>query len=110
MRKTHLNKKTMETPITSFTPGTANNCSSRREFLKVGAAALVAAAPPQADSRQAERGTKESDIVARVSRPDPNRRILLKGGTILSMDPKVGNLAKGDVLIQGKKIAAVGVN
>ena len=40
----------------------------------------------------------------------PNRRILLKGGTIVSMDPKVGDFVKGDVLIQGAKIAAVGPN
>ena len=40
----------------------------------------------------------------------PNRRILLKGGTVVSMDPKVGDFVKGDVLIQGKKIAAVGTN
>src|SRR5215813_835687 len=80
--------------------------SSRRDFFKMSAGlAAVAAAPSQS-----ERGGKESEIVERVSRPDSNRRILMKGGTILSMDPKVGNLAKGDVLIQGKKIAAVGVN
>ena len=78
----------MKTPITSLTPDTANGIgSSRRDFLKVSAGvALAAASPPQADSRQAERGSKESEIVERVSRPDPNRRILLKGGTILSMD------------------------
>jgi 5-methylthioadenosine/S-adenosylhomocysteine deaminase len=40
----------------------------------------------------------------------PNRRILLKGGTVVSMDPKVGNLVRGDVLIQGAKIAAVAPN
>jgi 5-methylthioadenosine/S-adenosylhomocysteine deaminase len=40
----------------------------------------------------------------------PNRRILLKGGTVVSMDPKVGNFVQGDVLIEGKKIAAVGAN
>ena len=36
------------------------------------------------------------------------RRILLKGGTILSMDPKVGNFARGDILIVGDKIAEIG--
>ena len=34
-------------------------------------------------------------------------RILLRGGTIISMDDKVGDLALGDVLIEGKKIVAV---
>ena len=39
---------------------------------------------------------------------DENRRILLKNGTILSMDPAVGDFARGDLLIEGSKIAAIG--
>jgi cytosine/adenosine deaminase-related metal-dependent hydrolase len=35
------------------------------------------------------------------------RRTLIKGGTILSMDERVGNHAVGDVLIDGSKIAEV---
>ena len=35
--------------------------------------------------------------------------ILIKGGTIVTMDPKVPNLSKGEVLIDGGRIAAVGV-
>ncbi|MEJ0097321.1 MAG: amidohydrolase family protein [Bauldia sp.] len=38
------------------------------------------------------------------------QRILLKGGMVLSMDPAVGDFARGDVLIEGKKIVAVGPN
>jgi cytosine/adenosine deaminase-related metal-dependent hydrolase len=34
-------------------------------------------------------------------------RTLLKGGIVLSLDPKVGNHMKADVLIEGTKIAAV---
>ena len=78
--------------------------STRRGFLKISAAlAAGVAVPPQA---------KESEIVERDSRRnrDPNRRILLKGGTIVSMDPKVGDFVKGDLLIQGKKIAGVGAS
>jgi cytosine/adenosine deaminase-related metal-dependent hydrolase len=37
----------------------------------------------------------------------PNGRILLRGGTVLSMDPRVGDLRTGDVLIQGKRIVEV---
>ncbi len=65
---------------------------SRRNFLAAGAAFATSALLPR-------------DAV-----PAPNRRILLKGGTVVSMDPKVGNLVQGDVLIQGKTIAAVGAN
>ena len=39
---------------------------------------------------------------------DPKHRILLRGGTIVSLDPKIGDLIRGDVLIQGKRIAAIG--
>ena len=41
---------------------------------------------------------------------DRNRRILLRGGTIISMDPAVGDFARGDVLIEGDKIAGIGPN
>lgn len=37
-------------------------------------------------------------------------RILLKGGIVLSLDPAVGDFAKADVLIEGKKIVAVAPN
>jgi cytosine/adenosine deaminase-related metal-dependent hydrolase len=36
--------------------------------------------------------------------------LLVKGGSIISMDPKVGDVALGDVLIQGDRIVAVGSN
>ena len=39
-----------------------------------------------------------------------NGRTLFKGGTIVTMDPGVPNLSTGDVLIDGGRIAAVGVN
>lgn len=35
------------------------------------------------------------------------RRLLLRGGWILSMDPAIGNLRQGDLLIEGERIAAV---
>src|SRR6202522_2957978 len=39
-----------------------------------------------------------------------NGRTLFKGGTIVTMDPNVPNLSTGDVLVDGGRIAAVGVN
>lgn len=39
-----------------------------------------------------------------------SKRTLLKGGCVLTLDPKVGNFRQGDVLIEGSKIAAVGPN
>jgi 5-methylthioadenosine/S-adenosylhomocysteine deaminase len=81
--------------------------NSRRGFLK-NAAGLAAAAAQGVAVAQ----SKDSEVVERLSRrnPDANHKILLKGGTIVSMDPKVGDFVKGDLLIQGKKIAAVAAN
>jgi 5-methylthioadenosine/S-adenosylhomocysteine deaminase len=39
---------------------------------------------------------------------DSRTRLLIKGGTILSMDAGVGDFAEGDLLVEGAKIAAVG--
>ena len=36
-----------------------------------------------------------------------DRRVLLQGGTVLSMDPGVGDFARGDILIEGTRIRAV---
>ncbi len=36
------------------------------------------------------------------------RRVLIKGGAVMSMDPAVGDFDRADVLIEGKKIVAVG--
>jgi cytosine/adenosine deaminase-related metal-dependent hydrolase len=40
----------------------------------------------------------------------PTGRKLIKGGMVLSMDPAVGEMAVGDVLIEGDKIIEVGRN
>ena len=34
-------------------------------------------------------------------------RILLKGGTVITVDPNLGDIAGGDVLIEGDTIAEV---
>src|ERR1700723_2572435 len=39
-----------------------------------------------------------------------NGRTLFKGGTVVTMNPAVPNLAAGDVLVDGDRIAAVGAN
>jgi len=38
------------------------------------------------------------------------KQTLLKGGCVLSLDPKIGNFYEADVLIEGTKIAQVGPN
>ena len=42
--------------------------------------------------------------------PAADRKVLIKGGTVLTMDPGLGNFKKADVLIEGTKISAVGEN
>ena len=85
---------------------------SRRSFLKTGAglAAGASAFPWLArDAAAADQDDSTVDFFKRTAK-DSKRRFLLTGGTIISMDPQVGNFVKGDVLIEGKKIVAVGPN
>ncbi|MEZ4668219.1 MAG: amidohydrolase family protein [Anaerolineae bacterium] len=42
--------------------------------------------------------------------PTADRKVLIKGGTVLTMDEAVGNYRHADVLIEGTKITAVGPN
>src|SRR5215469_8385527 len=83
---------------------------SRRDVFS--AAALAAAAPLFPAAAAAQGARPDAGAAARVARAnaDPNRRVLLKGGTIISLDGQVGDLAQGDVLIEGKRIAAVASN
>ena len=37
----------------------------------------------------------------------PSSRIAITGGHVLSMDPRIGELQRGDVLIEDGRIAAV---
>jgi len=78
---------------------------SRRSALKAGAA--LAAGTAAADGFS---GTALADDVRRFDGQrsvDPKGRVLLKGGAIVSMDAKVGDLVKGDLLIEGSKISAI---
>ena len=43
----------------------------------------------------------------RRSAEDPRRRVLITGGTIVSMDPQIGDLPEGDILIEGDLVAGV---
>lgn len=78
---------------------------SRRHLIRMGAAVATARA---AITQSLGREAAEAGITQATS--NPNGRILLKGGTIVSMDRSVGDLTIGDILIQGKKIAAIGPN
>jgi hypothetical protein len=63
------------------------------------------------ERRAGRRGGHGPTSPPRRSRSFPGQdgtRILIKGGVVMSVDPDVGNFAKGDVLIEGSKIMEVG--
>src|ERR1051325_10771531 len=86
-----------------------NSQLGRRDFLKTvaatgataGALNLFAARPARADD---DRDDPPEDSGRR------GRRYIIRGGAVMSMDPNVGDFAQGDVLVEGKKIIAVGPN
>ncbi len=76
--------------------------AQRRTFLASAAtvaAAAVSASPSAFGRADAAAGRKIM--------PDAQSPLLIKGATILSMDPRVGDLAKGDILVIGSKIARI---
>jgi 5-methylthioadenosine/S-adenosylhomocysteine deaminase len=86
---------------------------SRRGLFRMGAA--LAAAPPlvrSLDAAQRSPTGQDGGALERVARVpvNPAHHILLRGGTIISMDPAVGDFARGDLHIQGKHIVEVGPN
>ena len=87
-----------------------NHFGSRRNFLKGAAATgavaaganLFAARPAAADDRDPPEGTGR-----------PGRRYVIRNGAVMTMDPSMpnkGEFPKADVLVEGKKIVAVGPN
>ncbi|HMI95891.1 MAG TPA: amidohydrolase family protein [Micropepsaceae bacterium] len=82
---------------------------SRRTLVKTAAGLAAGFAAARLGGGEA-RAADAAQRFARQAAVNPRQRILLKGGTIISMDGRVGDLAKGDVLIEGTKIAAVGAN
>src|SRR5262245_30345658 len=83
-----------------------NHFASRRNFLKGTAATGVAAtALSLFGSRPALADDGPPDSSGR-----PGQRYVIRNGYVMTMDPQVGDFVRGDVLIEGKKILAVGPN
>lgn len=68
---------------------------SRRDFLATSAAAMLA-------------GVQETRAQSPAVAAGRRRKILVKGGCVLSMDTGIGDFDNADVLIDGARIAAVG--
>jgi 5-methylthioadenosine/S-adenosylhomocysteine deaminase len=84
--------------------GATSAAPSRRTLLTSGAAVVAGAAAAQVLPRQAAaQGTADAEL----ARVQGARRILLKGGVVLTLDRQVGDFAEGDVLIEGGRIREV---
>src|SRR5215475_8742111 len=91
---------------------------NRRDFIKASTAGLAAATIPAAGCRRASDDTASAGQLGNLRSATPadlqgligdgrQRRILMRGGVVLSLDPKVGDFEKADVLIDGKRIAEI---
>jgi 5-methylthioadenosine/S-adenosylhomocysteine deaminase len=80
---------------------------SRRHFLQATAAGLAAGTVTGSGLA----GSALAEDFDRGQGPPPRgRRVLIKGGVVLSMDPRIGDFEQADVLIDGSKIAMVRPN
>jgi 5-methylthioadenosine/S-adenosylhomocysteine deaminase len=77
--------------------------SSRRDFLRLGAGLLGAAAGAPTVSANAQAQGDDAEL----GRVLGERRVLIKGGVVLSLDRQVGDFAQADVLIEDGKIREV---
>ncbi len=87
-----------------------NHFGSRRNFLKgVAAAGLAAGTPSLFAARPARADIGDMP----QNSGNPGRRYVIRGGAVMTMDPSMpnkGEFAQADVLVEGKKILAVGPN
>src|SRR5262249_21618317 len=77
--------------------------TSRRRLLKAGAAISVAAAAMQPAAAPAQPAQGDPDLAGLQGA----RRVLIKGGIVLTLDRSVGDFAKADVLIEDGKIREI---
>ena len=91
---------------------------NRRDFIRASTTGLAAAAIPAADSETAAQNIVREGQPGSLRSATPSylqgligdgrqRRILLRSGVVLSLDPRMGDFEKADVLIDGKIIAEV---
>jgi 5-methylthioadenosine/S-adenosylhomocysteine deaminase len=105
MKKSHHDKPMNRTACTCchVAGDVPTNAGSRRHFLAVGGALIAsgAAAPLLPIPGHAQgAGPAEPELTRLLAQ----RRILLKGGVVLTLDRQVGDFAKADLLIEDGKI------
>src|SRR3984893_3122484 len=102
-----------ETPVARGCEGDASPGapSSRRAFLKAGAALAAGGAAGQVSPGSARaQGGGSADGDSELRRLQAQRRILIKGGVVLTLDRRIGDFAQADVLIEDGKIREVRPN
>jgi cytosine/adenosine deaminase-related metal-dependent hydrolase len=85
---------------------TDRTAPSRRALLKTGAAVLATAAtatPVEAPAQVANAPAADPELARLLAQ----RRLLIKGGIVLTLDRQVGDFARADVLIEDGKIREV---
>ena len=82
-----------------------DHSSSRRNFLKTAAVAGVSASALDLLLAGQARASEEREPEDTGRR---GRRYVIRGGAVMSMDPAIGDFAQADVLVEGKKIVAIG--
>jgi 5-methylthioadenosine/S-adenosylhomocysteine deaminase len=94
--------------------------ANRRDFIRTGASGLAGAAllsggcsktseSQNAGSPSSLRSATPADLEGLLGN-GRKRRILLRGGAVLTLDSKIGDFEKADILIDGKMIAEVAPN
>jgi len=83
---------------------------TRRDVLSATAAGGAALAGGVALSGTAAARQPLTKVQTPSGIGEPGRQVLIKGGTVLSMDETVGHFAVGDVLIEGDRIVEVGAD
>src|SRR5690606_20932339 len=103
-----MSKKTPSIEDRMPAPEGTAGAFTRRGFMKSTAIGFAAGALAGSGlGRTALAGEWSQDI---GPGPTGAKRVLLKGGTVITMDPAIGDFESADVLIDGKKIAAIGPN
>src|SRR5262245_57630037 len=88
--------------------------ANRRDFILAGAALAAAGCGRTAESQNTGpignlRSATPADLENLIGN-GRKRRVLLRGGTVLTLDAKLGDFEKADILIDGKMIAQIAPN
>jgi 5-methylthioadenosine/S-adenosylhomocysteine deaminase len=97
-------------PCCCAADGSSAGALSRRRLLTASAGFAGGAAAAQVLPSQAHAQAAAAAADGLLARVQGARRILLKGGVVLTLDRQIGDFARADVLIEGGKIREVRPN